>query len=63
MYDSHIYCREYSHIKDLVVDIMNNDVDDYDIDEIECRIQELYDNDKMSSSQYDELMNYCMDLH
>lgn len=63
MYDGHIYCKEYKEIKDMIVDILNNDVSDYDIDEIETRIQELYDSGKMSSTQYDDLMGYCMDLH
>ncbi len=62
MYDSHIYCEEYKEIKDLLADIINGEIEDYDLDAIEDNIQELYDNDEMSSSQYDDLMSYVMDL-
>lgn len=62
MYDGHIYCEEYSELKDIIVDILNNEIVDYDIDELSDRIQELYNDNKMSASQYDDLMSYIQDL-
>ena len=33
MYDSHIYWREYKELKDQIVDIVNGEMEEYDIDE------------------------------
>lgn len=49
MYDNHLYCQKYKHLKDKIVDIMNGD-DDTDIDEIADRIQGLYDNGELTST-------------
>ena len=62
MYDGHIYCREYKELKDQIVDILNGDIEEYDIESLADHIQELYDNGEMSSSQYDDLMGYVQDL-
>lgn len=62
MYDSHIFCWEYKALKDQIVDIVNGDIEDYDIDALAEHIQELYDDGEMSSSQYDDLMSYIQDL-
>ena len=62
MYDGHIYCEEYKELKDYIADIINGEIDDYDIEELENHIQELYDEGKMSSSQYDDLMGYVQDM-
>lgn len=62
MYDSHIYCEEYHDLKEYIVDILNGDVTDYDLDELSDHIQDLYDSDQMSSSQYDNLMGYIQDI-
>ena len=62
MYNSHIYCREYKELKDQIVDIVNGEMEEYDIDELSAHIQELYDDGEMSSSQYDDLMSYIQDL-
>ena len=62
MYDSHIYCEEYKELKDYIVDIVNGDVIDYDLTGLSNHIQELYDDNKMSSSQYDDLLSYIQDL-
>ena len=62
MYDRHIYCREYKELKDQIVDIVNGEMEEYDIDERSAHIQELYDDGEMSSSQYDDLMSYIQDL-
>lgn len=43
MYDSHIYCREYKELKDYIVDILNGEIEEYDIEELAKHIQELYD--------------------
>lgn len=62
MYDSHIYCEEYKDLKDYIVDILNGDVEDYNIEGLSSHIQDLYDDGKMSSSQYDDLMGYIQDI-
>ncbi len=62
MYDSHIYCKEYRELKNYIVDIINGDIEEYDVEGIANQIQELYDDSKMSSSQYDDLMRYVQDL-
>lgn len=62
MYDGHIYCREYKELKDQIIDILNGEVEEYDIESLADHIQELYDNGEMSSSQYDDLMRYVQDL-
>lgn len=62
MYDGHIYCREYKELKDYIVDIVNGDVEDYDLEDLSDRIQELYDDGEMSSTQYDDLMRYIQDI-
>ncbi len=62
MYDGHIYCREYKDLKDQIIDILNGEVEEYDIESLTDHIQELYDNGEMSSSQYDDLMRYVQDL-
>ena len=62
MYDGHIYCEEYKELKDYIADIINGEIDDYDVEELENHIQELYDDGKMSSAQYDDLMGYVQDM-
>lgn len=62
MYDSHIYCEEYKDLKDYIVDILNGDIEDYNIEKLSNHIQDLYDDGKMSSSQYDDLMNHIQDI-
>ena len=62
MYDSHIYCEEYKDLKDYIVDILNGDIEDYNIEKLSNHIQDLYDDGKMSSSQYDELIGHIQDI-
>ena len=62
MYDNHIYCKEYHHMKNLIADILNGDVENYDIEEISDEIQELYDSGEMSGTQYDDLMRYIQEI-
>ena len=62
MYDGHIYCEEYSDLKDIVVDIVNGYGEDVDIEELSAHIQELWEDGKMSSTQYDDLMRYIQDM-
>ena len=62
MYDSHIYCKEYKELKDYIVDILNGEIENYDVEELSYYIKKLYDNNEMSSSQYDDLMGYVQDL-
>lgn len=62
MYDGHIYCKEYKELKDYIVDIINGEIDDYDIEALADHIQELYDNGEMQATQYDDLMRYIQDM-
>lgn len=62
MYDSHIYCKEYKELKDYIVDILNGEIENYDVEKLSNHIQELYDNNEMPSSQYDDLMGYVQEL-
>ena len=62
MYNEHIYCEEYKTLKNIIVDIINGDDTETDVAELENQIQELYDEGKMPSSQYDDLMSYIQDL-
>lgn len=62
MYDGHIYCREYKELKDYIVDILNGEIEEYDVEALADHIQELYDNGEMSSTQYDDLMSYVQDM-
>ena len=62
MYNEHIYCEEYRELKNTIIDILNGDDTDTDVSELEGRIQEIYDEGKMPSTKYDELMSYIFDL-
>ena len=31
MYDSHIFCKEYKDLKDQIVDIVNGDIEDWEV--------------------------------
>ncbi len=62
MYDGHIFSEEYNDLKDYIVDIMNGDIDDYDLEALVDHIYELYDLGQMSSTQYDELTGYIQDM-
>ena len=61
MYDGHIYCEEYSDLKDIVADLASG-YGDVDIEELSAHIQELWEEGKMPSTQYDELMRYIQDM-
>lgn len=62
MYDGHIFCNEYSNLKDIVVELANGYGEDVDIEELSAQIQELWEDGKMSSTQYDDLMRYIQDM-
>ncbi len=62
MYDNHIYCKEYRQLKSYIADILNGAIEDYDVEVLSNYIQELYDNDEIQSSQYDDLMSYIQDM-
>lgn len=51
MYDGHIYCEEYKELKNYIVDIINGDIEDYDIESLSEHIQELYDSGKIPATQ------------
>jgi hypothetical protein len=53
--------EDVAEIKDTIADIISGD-SDADIEKLADHIQEVYDDGKMSSSQYDDLMGYIQDL-
>lgn len=61
MYDSHVFSLEYKDVKDKIADIISGD-DDTDIDELAEHVQEIYNEGRMSSVQYDDLMRYIQDF-
>lgn len=62
MYDNFISGKEYHELKDYISDIYNGDIKDYDLEELSSHIYELYNDGEISSSQYDDLMNYIQEL-
>ena len=47
---------------DYIADILNDDVDDYDIEALSAHIQELYDHGEIQATQYDDLMRYVQNI-
>lgn len=62
MYDSHIYCKSYREIKELLDDYIEGEDRVCSLEDIETRVQSLYDDGEMSSGQYDDLMSYISDF-
>lgn len=62
MYDGHIYCKDYKEIKDMINDYINGEDIGCTIEELEQRIQELYDDGEIQATQYDDLMSYIVEL-
>lgn len=62
MYNEHIFCEEYQNLKEIIINIINCDDDTTDVNELAEHIQDLYDDGKMPSTQYDELIGYIQDL-
>lgn len=62
MYNEHIFCEEYDELKSIVEDVLNGDDTETSPEDLANRIQEIYDDGKMPSSQYDELMGYIQDM-
>lgn len=62
MYDGHIYSREYGEIKRMIIDMMNGEEVQISPKELADQVQELYENEEMQATQYDDLMRYLQDL-
>ena len=62
MYNGHIDSHRYRQIKQHLADIINGDVENYDIEKIADKVQSLYDSGELSSSQYDDLFGYIQEL-
>ena len=62
MYDSFIYCEEYKELKDRILEIYNGEADCENIDKLAEHIHELYADEKMSGTQYDDLIQYVQDI-
>lgn len=60
--DGNALSKEYKDLKDYIAGCINGNITDYDVEKLSNLIQELYDNDEMSSSQYDDLMGYVQDM-
>ena len=61
MYDSYRYTKDYKKLKDLVIAVLNND-SDYSEEEVMIMLDESYQNDDLTTQQYDELCGYISDL-
>lgn len=61
MYDQHIRGGKFGELKGRLNSIING-ASDEDVDEIAERIQEAYDNEQLSGTQYDNLMSLVQDL-
>jgi hypothetical protein len=57
MYDNYISKKKYRELKGLVCDIVDGENHSITEDELIQRIEEAYDNDEISGTQYDHLMN------
>jgi len=57
MYDNHISRKKYRELKGLVCDIVDGENLSITEDELIQRIEDAYDNDEISGTQYDHLMN------
>ena len=62
MYTEHIIFNDYNEVKQSIIDYINGDNDKIDLEEISEYLQDLYENNKIPSTQYDELMGYLQDL-
>ena len=62
MYDSHLFCPEYRHLKDKIVNILNGDDTETDIEALADYIHKLYQDNELQSTQYDDLMRYIQDM-
>jgi len=62
MYDFYIGNKVYHDLKDLVVDLYNGEDVDYTAEGLKSEIDTRYANNELSSSQYDNLMNYLIEL-
>jgi hypothetical protein len=56
MYDNYISKKKYRELKGLVCDIVDGENHSITEDELIQRIEEAYDNDEISGTQYDHLM-------
>lgn len=52
---------KFGELKGILNNVING-VSDEDVDEIAERIQEAYDNEQLSGTQYDNLMGLVQDL-
>lgn len=52
----------YYETKEYISDIFNGEVDDYDLDELEERIEQLFQDEEINESQYEELLGYLREL-
>lgn len=61
MYDQYVRGGKFGELKGILNNVING-VSDEDVDEIAERIQEAYDNEQLSGTQYDNLMGLVQDL-
>ena len=62
MYDSHINNGKFRFYKRILNEMYQGYGGEEDIDEIAEKIQEDYEEEKLSSSQYDNLMSLVQDI-
>ena len=62
VYNEHLYCPEYKGFKDTIANIINGDDTTTNVEKLAEHIQEVYDDGRMPSTQYDDLMSYIQDI-
>lgn len=62
MYDEFIICDDLEEIKEQLNSIIEEGNEDIDLDDLKEEIEDLYERGKMSSKDYDELINQIEDI-
>lgn len=56
------YINHYFELKEYISDIINGEIDEYDIEALEEHIQDIKSNGDINQNQYDELIGYLQEL-
>lgn len=56
------YSNNYFELKEYISDIINGEIDEYDIESLEEHIQNIQSNGDINQNQYDELIGYLQEL-
>ena len=62
MYNNDIQSKEYYRLRNYIIDIHSGEDVHYNLEKLSAHVQELYDEGKLKTTQYDDLMRYLYDL-